>query len=196
MKLSTTVQEGCGYKDTLRSPRYFAPLAKYFTVCITYQPPLVNGYSMHICGPGSVVGIATGYRRVWALNPSGGEIFHTCLDRPHGPPSLLYSGYRVFPRVKSGRGVTLTPHPLLLPWSWKNRAIPLLRLWAVQSVQSLSACTRVHFTFTPWISAGYLMPLVGFKYGVHVFKGETTWTLRDCVAESAHTTRLEGQFSD
>ena len=29
-----------------------------------------------------------------------------------------------------------------------SRAIPLLPLWAVQPVQSLSACTRVHFTFT------------------------------------------------
>ena len=26
-------------------------------------------------------------------------------------------------------------------------AIPLLPLWAVQPVQSLSACSRVHFTF-------------------------------------------------
>jgi hypothetical protein len=26
--------------------------------------------------------------------------------------------------------------------------LPLLPLWAVRSVQSLSACTRVHFTFT------------------------------------------------
>jgi len=24
--------------------------------------------------------------------------------------------------------VTLTPHPLLVPWSWKSRAIPLLPL--------------------------------------------------------------------
>jgi len=29
-----------------------------------------------------------------------------------------------FPRVKSGRGVTLTPHPLVL-WSRKSRAIPV-----------------------------------------------------------------------
>jgi hypothetical protein len=41
MKLCTSVQEGCGYKDTLRAHRYFALLAKYFTVCITYQPALV-----------------------------------------------------------------------------------------------------------------------------------------------------------
>ena len=29
-----------------------------------------------------------------------------------------------------------------------SRAIPVLPLWAVRPVQSLSACTRVHFTFT------------------------------------------------
>ena len=43
--------------------------------------------------------------------PAGGEIFCTCPDRPWGPPSLLYNGYRSFPGVNSGRGVTLTPHP-------------------------------------------------------------------------------------
>jgi len=47
-----------------------------------------------------------------------------------------------FPRVNSGRGVTLTPHPLLVPWSRKGRAIPL-PLWAVRPVHSLSACARV-----------------------------------------------------
>ena len=48
--------------------------------------------------------------------------------------------------VKNGRGVTLTHHSLLVPWSRKGRAIPLLPLWAVRPVQGLSACTRVHFT--------------------------------------------------
>ena len=62
--------------------------------------------------------IATGY----GLDGPGiesrwGEIFRTCPHRPWGPPSLLYNGYRVFPGVKSGQGVTLTPHPLLVPWS-------------------------------------------------------------------------------
>jgi len=33
-------------------------------------------------------------------------------------------------------------------WSWKSTAIPLLPLWTLRPVQSLSACTRVHFTFT------------------------------------------------
>jgi len=55
-----------------------------------------------------------------------------------------------FPGVKSGRGLTLTPHPLLVPWSWKRRAIPLLPLWAVRPVQSVSACTRGELYLTMW----------------------------------------------
>jgi len=57
-------------------------------------------------------------------------------------------GTGAFPGIKSGRGMILTPHPLLVPWSRKSRAIPLLLLWAVRPVQSFSACTMVHFTFT------------------------------------------------
>jgi hypothetical protein len=98
---------------------------------------------------GSAVGIATGY----GLDGPGiesrwGEIFRTCPDRPWGPHSLLTMGTESFPGLKSGRGVTLTPHTHLVPWSWKGRPIPLLPLWAVRPVQSFSACTKVHFTFT------------------------------------------------
>ena len=40
----------------------------------------------------------------------GGEIFHTCPDRPWGTLSLLYNGYRVFPGGKRpGRGVDHPP---------------------------------------------------------------------------------------
>ena len=35
------------------------------------------------------------------LNPGRGEIFRTHPDRPWGPPSLLYNGYRVFPGGKA-----------------------------------------------------------------------------------------------
>jgi len=61
-------------------------------------------------------------------------------------PTSCTMGTGSFPRVKSGRGVTLTPHPLLVPWSKKSIAIPLLPLWATQPVESLSACTRVQVT--------------------------------------------------
>ena len=65
-----------------------------------------------------------------------------------GPGAHLASctmGTGSFPGVQSGRSVRLTPHSLLLQWSRKSRAIPLLPLWAVRPVQSLSACTSVHF---------------------------------------------------
>jgi len=99
--------------------------------------------------PGSSVGIATGYGLDGpGINSDGNEIFRTCPDRPWGPPSLLYNGYRVFHGGKERPGRDADPSPLLLPWSRKSRAIPLFPLWAVRPVQSLSACTMVHFTFT------------------------------------------------
>jgi len=56
-------------------------------------------------GPGSSVGIETDYGLDDpGLNPGGDEIFRIRPDRPWGPPSLLYNGYRVFPggKVRSG----------------------------------------------------------------------------------------------
>jgi hypothetical protein len=32
---------------------------------------------------------------IWGSNPGGGEIFLTHPDRPWGPSSLIYNGYRV-----------------------------------------------------------------------------------------------------
>jgi len=40
-----------------------------------------------------------------------------------------------------------------MPWSRKSRAKPLLPLWAVRLVQSLSACKSVHFTFTSLLTS-------------------------------------------
>jgi len=101
-----------------------------------------------LCGPGSSVGIATDYGLDGpGSNPGGDEIFRTRPYRPWGPPSLLYNGYRVFPGSKERPGRDVDPSPLLVPWSRKSRAIPLLPLWAIRPVQSLSACTKVHFTY-------------------------------------------------
>ena len=67
---------------------------------------------------------------------------------PGAYPASCTMGTTSFPGVKSGRSVALTSYPLPVPWSRKSIAIPLLLLWAVRPVQSLSACTRVPFTFT------------------------------------------------
>ena len=43
--------------------------------------------------------------------PGWGEIFRTCPDRPSGPPTFLYNGYRVFPvgKLRSGRDADPSP---------------------------------------------------------------------------------------
>jgi len=41
----------------------------------------------------------------------GGEIFLTRPDRPWGPPSLLYNGYRVFPGGKAAGAWRWPPTP-------------------------------------------------------------------------------------
>jgi hypothetical protein len=72
------------------------------------------------CGPGSPVGIAIGYGLngpVRASNPRGGEIFRTCPDRPCGPPSLMYNGYRVLAGDRKRPGRDSDPAPLLGPRS-------------------------------------------------------------------------------
>jgi hypothetical protein len=66
-----------------------------------------------IRGPSSVVGIATGYRLDGPGIESrwGWDFPH--LSRPSLGPTM---GTGSFLGVKSGRGVTLTPHPLLVLW--------------------------------------------------------------------------------
>jgi len=55
-------------------------------------------------------------------------------------PASCKMGTGSFTGVNCGRGVLLTTHPLLVPRSWKSRAIPLPTLWATPGQQ------RDHFT--------------------------------------------------
>ena len=110
------------------------------------------------CGPGSVVGIATGY----GLDGPGiesrwGARFSAPVQtglRPTQPPAQWALGLS---RGQRAARAWRWPHPLQVPWSWKGRAIPLLPLWAVRPVQSLSAYTRVHFTCFTYITVTYGM---------------------------------------
>jgi hypothetical protein len=107
--------------------------------------------AMHtkLSGLGSVVGIATCY----GLDGSGiesrwGSRFSAPVQTGPGTrPASCTMGTGSFLGVKSGQGVTLTPHPLLVPRSREGRAILVLSLWAIRPVQSLSVYTKVHFTF-------------------------------------------------
>jgi hypothetical protein len=77
--------------------------------------------------------------------PVGARFSAPVQTGPGTHPASCTMGTGSFPGVKSDRHVMLAPHPLLVPWSWKGRAILLLPLWAVRPVQRLSACKRVHF---------------------------------------------------
>jgi hypothetical protein len=94
----------------------------------------------------SVKRLATGWT-VRGSNPVEAIFSAPVETGPGANPSSCTMGTGSFPGVKSGRGVALTLHPLLVPWLRKGRAIPLLPLWAVRPVQSLSACTGVTFTY-------------------------------------------------
>jgi hypothetical protein len=123
-------------------------LTTRFTRVYQYISQIGLTFSTEILRPGSSVGIATSY----GLDGPGieswwGRIFpHLSIPALglNQPPIQLVPG--LSGGQKSGQGVKLTPHPLLVPWSRKGRAVPLLPLWAARTVQSFSACTRVRLT--------------------------------------------------
>jgi hypothetical protein len=133
-------------------PSLFMYVTRYITDHAEWQLTGAVNFTAYWLFMGSSVGILTGY----GLDSPGiesrwGARFSAPVQiGPGAHPASCTMGAGSFLGVKSGRGVTLTPHPLLVPWSRKGRAIPLLPLWAVRPVQSLSACTRVHFTPYPY----------------------------------------------
>ena len=88
---------------------------------------------------GSVVGIVTGYGLDGRDRIPVGARFSEPAQS--GPPSLLYNAYRVFPGGKERPRRDADPSPPSSAVVKKSRAIPLLPLWAVWPVQSLSAFT-------------------------------------------------------
>jgi hypothetical protein len=89
-------------------------------------------YNIVTCGPGSSVGITTGYgldgpgieSRWW-------ERFSAPVQTgPGAHPASCTMGTGSFPGVESGRGVTLTLAPSSAEVQKQSRAIPLLSLRA------------------------------------------------------------------
>jgi len=95
-------------------------------VCIKF----ISAY-LHIhCGPGSSVGIANYYGLDGPGSNSGGdEIFRS--SRPAlGPTQPPVQWAPCFPGGKVRPGRAADHSHLLVPRSWKSRAIPLPTLWA------------------------------------------------------------------
>ena len=70
--------------------------------------------------------------RVWRseIESRWGRDFPPSQTDPRAHPASCKMGTGSFPGVKCGWGMLLTTHPLLVPVSWKSRAIPLPTLWA------------------------------------------------------------------
>jgi hypothetical protein len=97
---------------------------------------LVKSY--FVSGLGSAVGIATGYGLDGlGIESRWGARYFATVQTGHGAQPASYTmGTSSFQGVKSGRFVTLTSHPLLVPWSRKGKAIPLFPLFG------RTACTE------------------------------------------------------
>ena len=72
-----------------------------------------------LTGPGSVVVIATGYGLDCPRIKSrcGARFYTPVQTSPEAHPASCTMGTGFFQGVKRSRGVTLTPHCLLVPWS-------------------------------------------------------------------------------
>jgi hypothetical protein len=79
-------------------------MMRNFIICTLHQTLLVGWNSSAVQRP------ATGLT-VRGSNTGGDKIFRTCPDRPWGPLSLLYNGYRVFPGGKERPGRDADPSP-------------------------------------------------------------------------------------
>jgi len=76
----------------------------------------ITQHSDNSCGPGSVVGIATGYGLDSRI-PMGARFSAPVQTGPGAHPASCTMGTGFFSGVKRDRGLTLTPHPLLVLWS-------------------------------------------------------------------------------
>ena len=134
--------------------------------------------------PGSSVGIATEVRAGRSgIESQWGRNFPTVQTVPGAHSTSYKMGTGSFPRVKCSRSVLLTSHPLLVPRSWKSRAIPLPTFWATPGLW------RDHFIFN-WTKSHSIIKLSSplscthctNMHSIHVNRCTfETWDLRDDV---------------
>ena len=125
----------CHHHAACNQPCQLTPVSQMQLSVIQFTIKMFHTGFMQVlilqCGPGQLSRYSDWLRagRSGDRILAAGEIFRTCPDRPWGQPSLLYNGYRVFPGGKERPGRDADPSPLLVPWSRKSRAKPLLPYW-------------------------------------------------------------------
>ena len=106
---------------------------------------------IYICSlSGTKITITTGYgldgpgiESLW-----GARFFSPVQTDPGAHLASCTMSTGSFAGVNSGRGVTLSPHPLLVPWSRKSRAIPLLPFGPYDLYRASVPVQGCTFTFT------------------------------------------------
>jgi len=78
-------------------------------------------------------------------------------------PASCTIGTGSFPGLKRP-GRDADPSPIVVQWSRKSRAIPLLPLWAVRPLQSLSVCTVELYLYSPCGPYGLYRASVPVQY--------------------------------
>jgi hypothetical protein len=104
-------------------------------------------FKYYMCGPGSSVGIANSYGldSPEIESQCGTRFFAPVQTGPRAHSACCKKGTGSFLGVESGQGVTLNPHPLLVPRSKHGRTITLL------SISNFVACKKGE-TFLPNIT--------------------------------------------
>ena len=96
-----------------------------------YSTDTTRAHNYNDCGPGSSVDIATELRAGrTGIESRWGRDVPPVQTGPGAHPASCITGTGSFLGGGGGRGVLLTTHPLLVPRSWKSRAIPLPTLRA------------------------------------------------------------------
>ena len=96
-------------------------------------------------------------------SPVGARFCAPVQTGPGAHPDSCTMGSGSFPGVKRP-GRDAKHSSLLVPWLRKGSAIPLLPVWVVRSVQSLSACTVQLYLYSPYGPYGLYRASVPVQY--------------------------------
>jgi len=129
-----------------------------------------------IFGPSSSVCIATDYGLDGPGSNPGDEIFRPSRSAL-GPTQPPVKGYRVFPGGKVWLGRATDHSPLLVPRSWKSRAITLLSLRAFVAYKRVKNYPHRIVNISGGIEAGVMET----SYDIYKGRNETKKGMERCL---------------